>query len=381
MNLKAMYEKRNRLIEEMNGIVSGAVAETRAMTAEEESSLAQKRTELEALDRTIAAAEEKRGLTQHTGGSSAAETEERAFRAYLVAQANGMPETRAGEQNLSKGNTGASIPVTIAQRIIKTIREISPIVGNATIFYDRGTLKVPVWGKASTTHEITAAYADEFSELTADSGAFSAVELKGYLMGALTLIGKSVINSASIDVVSFVVADMAQKFAELWEKEALNGTTNKATGALSTTTTMTAASSTAVTADELIDLQAKIPTAYQANAAWYMAPATFTALRKLKDANNRYLLQDDVASEFPYRLLGKPVYISDNMPAIAAGAKAILYGDAAGLGIKISEGLEIQLLVEKYATQHAVGVVGWCEFDSNVLNHQQLATLTMQAAG
>ena len=55
MNLKAMYEKRNRLIEEMNGIVSGAVAETRAMTAEEESSLAAKKTELEALDRTIAA--------------------------------------------------------------------------------------------------------------------------------------------------------------------------------------------------------------------------------------------------------------------------------------------------------------------------------------
>ena len=88
-----------------------------------------------------------------------------------------------------------------------------------------------------------------------------------------------------------------------------------------------------------------------------MAPETFTSLKKLKDSNGRYLLQDDVTGEFPYRLLGKPVYLSDNMPKLAAGASAVLYGDYSGLSVNLREDISIQVLREKYATQHAIGVV------------------------
>ena len=118
---------------------------------------------------------------------------------------------------------------------------------------------------------------------------------------------------------------MAEEIASFLEKELLNGTASKATGALSTTTGLTAAAAAAITADELIDLQAKVKQVYQNGACWTMHPDTFTAIKKLKDANNRYLLQDDVTGEFPYRLLGKPVYLSDNMPVMAAGAKAVSY--------------------------------------------------------
>ena len=41
--------------------------------------------------------------------------------------------------------------------------------------------------------------------------------------------------------------------------------------------------------------------------------------------------------------------------------------------------IEMQVLNEKYATQHAVGLVAWFEFDSNVIDHQKLATITMAA--
>lgn len=61
-----------------------------------------------------------------------------------------------------------------------------------------------------------------------------------------------------------------------------------------------------------------------------MHPETFTAVKKLKDGQNRYLLQDDFTGEFPYRLLGKPVFVSDNMPKIATGKKPVLYGDMSG---------------------------------------------------
>ena len=140
-----------------------------------------------------------------------------------------------------------------------------------------------------------------------------------------------------------------------------------------------AAANAAVTADELIELQAKVPTPYQADACWTMNAATFTAIKKLKDSQNRYLLQDDITGDFPHRLLGKPVYISDNMPTMAAGAKAILYGSYSGMSVNFREEISIEVLREKYATQHAIGVISWFEFDSKVTDADRLAVLVMKS--
>ena len=111
-----------------------------------------------------------------------------------------------------------------------------------------------------------------------------------------------------------------------------------------------------------------------------MHPNTFLAVKKLKDSNLRYLLQDDFTGEFPYRILGKPVHLSDNMPEMAASAKAVLYGDYSGLSVNFRENISVEVLREKYATQHAVGVVSWFEFDSKVTDSQKLAALTMKAS-
>lgn len=384
MNLKAMYEKRNTLIQRMNGIVEAAVNETRAMTDAEESEYNSAKAEIETLDRTIAAAEEERGIRMPKNGNKTEEEqramdEERAFRNYIVERAGGAVERRAGEKNLGISENGAIVPVSIASRIIKTMKEISPIFARATHYSEKGTLKVPVWGKANGTHEITVAYSDEFNALTADSGKFTSVELTGYLFGALTLIGRSLVNSATFDVVGFIVAEMAQKFAEFVEKECLVGTSGKMTGALSTTTTETAKSATAITTDELISLQSKVPSAYQKDCYWTMHPETFAMVKKLKDLNGQYILQHDLTSEFPYRLLGKPVALSDNMPKVAASANAVLYGDMSGLSINVRETVSLQLLVEKYADMHAIGVIGWAEMDSKVTDNQKLAVLKMGA--
>ena len=109
-----------------------------------------------------------------------------------------------------------------------------------------------------------------------------------------------------------------------------------------------------------------------------MSPNTFTAVKMLKDSNGRYLLQDDITGEFPFRLLGKPVFLSDNMADIAASAKTVVYGDMSGLSVNLREAIEIQLLQEKYATQHAVGVCAWFEFDSKVTDNQRFAVLAQK---
>lgn len=380
--LKGLEEQRADLQAELQEILDGAKAETRAITGDEQTKFDEIEGKIKAIDATIAAEERARNISKmkpaKTGTETTEDAEIRAFANYVRGQ-SGL-ETRAGEQNLTMGNNGAIIPVTIANRIIKAVKDICPIYAKATIYHVKGTLKVPVWGKANTTHDITVGYQQEFVDITADAGAFTSVDLTGYLAGALTLIGKSVINNGDVDVVNFIVSQMAEEIAAFLEKELLIGTAGKATGALSTTTTLTTAAATAITADELIDLQSKIKQVYQPNACWIMNPSTFTAVKKLKDANNRYLLQDDYTSDFPYRLLGKPVYLSDNMPSIAASAKTVLYGDLSGLSINMREDVQIQILLEKYATQHAVGVVSWFEFDSKVTDNQKLAVLVQKSA-
>ncbi len=381
-NLKALTERHNELVSQMEGIISVAGTEQRALSEEERNNFDALEQELKDVDATLDREQRARNAAirqpSQPSGETVEEAEERAFADYVMGR---VTEMRAGEQNLSMGNNGAVIPTSIANRIIKAVKDRCPILEGATLYRVKGTLKIPVWGKANTTHDITVGYSTEFNELTADSGKFTSVDLGGYLAGALTLVSKSVENNAVFSVVDFVVDQMAEEIALFLEKELLTGTgSSAAQGALNTTNVLTAASATAVTADELIELQAKVKQAYQGSACWTMHPDTFTAIKKLKDSNNRYLLQDDVTGEFPYRLLGKPVYLSDNMPALAAGKTAILYGDYSGLSVNIREDISIQVLLEKYATQHAIGVVAWFEFDSKVTDNQKLAALTMKAA-
>ena len=282
------------------------------------------------------------------------------------------------DYNMAKGNNGDIIPKTIADEIITKIANISPIFEKAHKYPVKGNLSIPFY-PASSAHVITAAYATEFTDLLANSGDFDSVDLTGYLAGALAKIGRTLINNTDVDVVPFVEDQMAEAFKAFIDQEAINGSENKADGMLAGITQLvTGTYKSSVTADDLIKLQCAIPDAYQANAVWLMAPATRTQIRTLKDQEGRYLLNNDVTGEYAGTLLGKPVFVVDAMPAMGTqNNKAVVYGDLSGLALKFSEELEIQVLEEKFATQHAVGVVGWTEFDAAVENAQKLAAIKM----
>ncbi|MBR5094454.1 MAG: phage major capsid protein [Oscillospiraceae bacterium] len=381
MTIKALSEQREDLQEQLDVLVATAETEQRAMSEEERAEFDRLESEIRAADETLERLERARRASRPAASQETedrAAEEERAFADYVMGR---VQELRSGEQNVTMANNGAVIPTTIANRIIKAVKDRCPILANATLYSVKGTLKVPVWGKANSTHDIAVGYQSEFTDITADAGKFTSVDLGGYLIGALTLIGKSVENNAQFSVVDFIVDQMAEEIATFVEGELLKGTGSSACqGALNSTNTLTAAGTAAITADELITLQAKVKQAFQKNAYWTMHPDTFTYIKKLKDQQNRYLLQDDITGEFPFRLLGKPVYLSDNMPTIAASAKTVLYGDPKGLSVNIREGMSIQLLREKYATMHAIGVVAWMELDSKVTDSQRLAVLVQKAS-
>jgi HK97 family phage major capsid protein len=381
--LKALAEQRADLEDEMQALIDKAKGETRAMTTEEHTKFDELEGKIKAIDATIEKEERARKLFNPArssgggGGDKEAEeraiAEEKAFANYI----RGVVEERA-VVNLTVSDNGAIIPSSIANKIIKKVVDICPIFQLATRYNVGGTLSIPYYDESSQS--ITMAYATEFSDLESTSGKFLSIELKGFLAGALSKVSKSLVNNSQFDIVNFVIGAMADAISKWIEKELLNGTTDKVTGLSGVTQKITAASATAITADELIDLQESIPDMYQAGAIWIMNKATRTAIRKLKDSNGDYILNKDATARWGYTLFGKDVYASDNMPKMEGGKTAIFYGDMSGLAVKVAENVSIEVLREKFATQHVVGVVAWVEIDSKVENAQKIAKLVMKAA-
>lgn len=392
--VKGLEEKKNDLIVRAESIIKDAEAKKRELTDDEAQELAEIRDDVRKIKEALKIAdelhEEKKELkddSEMLDGSRACgedkkreaekkakeEAEERAFDAYL----RGRVEHQRDAINLTKGANGAVIPTTIANKIIAKVYNICPILERSTQYNVKGKLVVPYYDE--DTNSITVSYATEFEELTSSVGSFDKIELDGFLTGALTLVSRSLINNSDFNLVDFVVEKMAYAIKRFIEHELLIGTSGKVTGLSTLTNGITAGSATAITADEVVQLHDSIKDDFQTNAIWIMSPATRTALRTLKSTTGYYLLNDDMTSPYGTTLLGKPVYVSDNMPDIGAGNVAIYYGDMRGLATKFSENMEIEVLREKYATQHAVGVVGWLEFDSKVEDNQKIAKLTMKA--
>ena len=375
MNYKGLVEKKNDLITRAEAILSDAEQAKRELTDDEAQELAEIRDDVkkikEALEIHDEIKEEKKELKEEDVNEAACEEENdrRAFEAYVRG-------TVLNERtNMTKAANGAVIPATIANKIIKKVYNICPILEKSTKYNVKGKLEIPYYDEGTTS--ITVDYASEFVDLTSSVGTMAKIELDGFLAGTLTLISKSLINNAQFNIVDFIVERMAYAIKRFIENELLNGTTNKIEGLSGVTKTVTAAATSAITADEVVRLHDSIIDDYQNGAIWIMSPATRTALRTLKSNTGYYLLNDDVSSPFGTTLLGKPVFVSDNMSDMAAGKTAIYYGDMSGLATKFSEEMNIEVLREKYATQHAVGVVGWLEFDSKVEDAQKIAKLVM----
>lgn len=156
------------------------------------------------------------------------------------------------------------------------------------------------------------------------------------------------LQDLQFDVVGWLTQDAADTFAVSVSTAIHSGNgTSKPTGMVNTAPTnaddyaspMRAAAvfeyiatgsspvTTAPTFDDLIDLQSALRRPYQANAKWTMSSSTMGKLRLLKDTTNNYLWQPSTQAGIPDLLLGKPVFIWEDMAAYAANALPIAYGD------------------------------------------------------
>lgn len=380
---KELNERKNDLITRAEEVLNKAKGEKRELTPDEAAELAEIRDDVRKIKETL----ELKGFFDKEGGEKPVEKveiekeveetraldEEKAFESYIRGT---VLNERATNLTPASNSGGVTIPQTIANRIIKKVYDLCPILERSTKYNVKGKLELPYYDES--TQSITVGWATEFQELESNVGKFTSIELTGYLAGALSLISRSLINNSQFDIVGFVVDRMAYDISRFIENALLNGS-GSVTGLSTVSNIVTADSATAVTADELIECQGQIKDVFQGNAVWIMNEETRTAIRQLKSNTGSYLMTEiyDLASPFKNMLLGKPVYVSDNMPTMAAGRVAIYYGDMTGLATKFSEDINIEVLREKYATQHAYGVVGWLEFDSKIEDPQKIAAIKM----
>ena len=391
--MKELVEKQNDLITRAEEILNSAKAEVRELSDAEAQELSDIRDNVRKIKETLTLDEEIRSLSvektennkeenMEENKRSIEEMEIRAFENYI----RGKVEER-GDVNLTLTDNGAIIPKTVVNYIIRKVYDICPVLARSQRFNVKGTLAVPYYPYDS--NNITVAYQEEFTDMESTTGSISSVNLTGYLAGALTKVSRSLINNTEIDLVGFVTDEMAQAIARFIEHELLVGhpaglnpseDPAKVLGLSTLNNKITLTSASAITADDVVRLQGKVKDQFQRDAIWIMHPSTREALRLLKDNVGHYMLNPDFTAPYGYTMLGKPVYVSDNMPEIGGGNTVIYYGDMKGLATKFNEEINIQVLRERYAPQHALGIVGWFEFDSKVIDEQQIAKLVMGTA-
>lgn len=378
MNVKNLIENRNAKVAQMEGLLATAKAENRLPSEDEKNQFADLEKEVKDIDATIAMYDQMAGMSmkkvpaehvEMTDAERDHKTFENAIRGIVNTDTPTMP-----------ADAKTLIPTTVWNEIISQVIEISPVFSMADRYNITGNLVLPKYDAENSS--IVMQYADEGT--TAESGkvVIGQITLGGFLARCLAKISKSLINNSNFDIVGFVEAKMAQAIALYFEHEILFGTDGKVEGlkGIAEDMTVTTAKATIITSDELMDVQDMVIDNYQANSVWIMNRATRNAIRKLKDNEGDYLLNRDFTAKWGYTLLGKDVYCSDAMDKALAGKTAIYYGDFSGLAVKVSETANMQVLQERYAEEHLLGILAFVEWDAKVADTQKLAKLVMASA-
>lgn len=388
--MKEYLEKRASKLAEMQSILGGAKVETRALTDDEATKIEELEKEIEALDRTIeaikaaaqadvAAGEAKTEAAQAAKVADAEAEECRAFADYVRGVAAKI-ETRDVITGTGTANAGGLVPTTIAKRIIDRVKDICPFAKLAHVYTTKGKISVPYVDANGSDAEFEVV--GDLNALKTGNVAIKTIDLDNVIAGVVVPVSKTLINASDIDVVNQVVEIIARKAANYVDATVFNGNA-KVDGLTQATNTLQTAAQGVIAVDDLIALTGKIPSVYKSGAVWLMHPDTLTAIKSLKDGNGRPLFTTDLTSEMQDKLMGYPVYTSENIKgkpgSVIDNQKLVYFGDLYGLAIKMPAEVEIEILREAFAANYAIGVCATINMDSKIENEQAIAVLTNKA--
>lgn len=274
---------------------------------------------------------------------------------------------------------GYLVPEEFERQIVKTLDEANVIRSLAKVITTNSERKIPVAASHST-----AQWTLENGAYTESNPTFGQKQIDAYKLTDLIRVSQELLQDSAFDLESYIADEFARAFGIAEEQAFCVGTgTNQPTGIFTAnggTVGVTAAATTAITADELISLVYALKSPYRRNAKFLMNDATVAAIRKLKDLNGAYMWQPSVQAGQPDRLLGYEIYTSPYVPTLAAGALAVAFGDFQNYWIADRAGRTVQRLNELYATNGQVGYVATERVDGKVILAEGIQLLKMKAS-
>ena len=243
-----------------------------------------------------------------------------------------------------------------------------------------GDRKIPVVASKGT-----ASWIDEEGAYPESDDSFGQVSIGAYKLGTMIKVSEELLNDSVFDLQSYISREFARRIGAKEEEAFFTGDgKGKPLGVLAAAggaeTGVTAASATAVTADELMDLYYSLKSPYRKKSVWVLNDSTIKAIRKLKDNNGQYLWQPSLTAGVPDMILGRPIKTSAYMPAMAAGAKTIAFGDFSYYWIADRQGRSFKRLNELFAASGQVGFLASQRVDGKMILAEAVKVLVQKAA-
>ena len=225
---------------------------------------------------------------------------------------------------------------------------------------------------------------EEEGEIPASDNTFAQITLGAYKLATLIKVSQELLNDSIFPLESYIANEFARRIGAKEEEAFFVGDgVKKPTGIFAATggaqVGKTTASATAVTLDEILDLYYSLRSPYRTKAVFVTNDTTIKAIRKLKDDNGQYLWQPAISASTPDTILGRPIYTSAYVPAIAANAKTVAFGDFSYYWIADRQGRTFQRLNELYAATGQVGFIATQRVDGKLILPEAVQVLQQAA--
>lgn len=291
-----------------------------------------------------------------------------------------MPQVVNALQIGTDSEGGYLVPDEYERTLVEALEEENVFRQLAKVIRtSSGDRKIPVVATKGT-----ASWIDEEGAYLESDDSFGQVSIGAYKVGTMIKVSEELLNDSVFDLEAYISREFARRIGAKEEEAFFTGDgSGKPLGVLAATggaeTGVTAASATAITADELIDLFYSLKAPYRRNAVWVLNDSTIKAIRKLKDNQGQYLWQPSLTAGAPDLLLGKPVRTSAYMPAIAADAKTVAFGDFSYYWIADRQGRSFKRLNELYAATGQVGFLASQRVDGKLVLPEAIKVLAQKA--
>jgi HK97 family phage major capsid protein len=254
---------------------------------------------------------------------------------------------------------GAVVPNAFYSQIIQRRAEASIIrrAPASIITVSNKTVNIPVEGATAETAPASTNESYDATAVSADQNQVEPVDTKSITLVKYTRLHRlsdELLSDAQADITGFLAARVGRAFGVY--ENTLSFTYNTATSATyGSTKGKDAAAATSVAVGDVIGLYGSLLTEYLDQAVWVMAPATYTAILSLQGDPFSFMATPAGTAGNP-TIMGRPVYTTASMQAIAATAKSVLFGNLnAGFMVAESSPMTVRRLNERFADTGQVG--------------------------